>query len=114
VNGGVNLLIENTTFSSTGNDGLGTSPMEGVDVEPSSRERVANVTFRNCRAEGNTGAGFAVYLAEYNTLHGPVTVTFDNCSVAGTGSVCPQAGRVGLRTTRQVPRSGPCIRVCKA
>ena len=76
VNGAVNLLVENTLFNSTGSGGVGTSPMEGVDVEPSFREQVRNVVFRDCRAVGNTGAGFAVYLAEYNVSHGPVILTF--------------------------------------
>ena len=95
VNGAVNLLVVNTLFNSTGSGGVGTSPMEGVDVEPSFREQVRNVVFRDCRAVGNTGAGFAVYLAEYNVSHGPVTLTFENCSVVGTGSARPEAGRGG-------------------
>ena len=82
VNGAVNLLVENTLFNGTGSGGVGTSPMEGVDVEPSFREQVRNVVFSDCRAVGNTGAGFAVYLAEYNVSHGPVTLTFCACPLA--------------------------------
>eukprot|EP01043_Picozoa_sp_COSAG02_P057167 COSAG02_NODE_6895_length_3301_cov_1.576827_4_plen_422_part_00 len=93
--GGVNLSIENTVFSNTGSDGYGTDPMAGVDVEPSERDYLRNITFRNCRAEGNTGAGFSLYLALYNISHGPVTVTFENCSVTGTGPKRPVAGRGG-------------------
>ena len=94
--GGINVLVEGTLFSSTGSDGLGTDPSAGVDVEPSERDFLRNVTFRNCRAEENTGAGFAVYLALYNASHGPVTLTFENCSVIGTGSARPASGRGGM------------------
>ena len=76
------MLVLNTTFSNTN----GTSPQHGVDLEPDSSTdpsnplRLENLTFRDCRAINNSGAGFGGYL-----LHAvsPVTVRFENCSISG-------------------------------
>ena len=52
----------------------------GVDIEPdSSRERLRNVTFRNCRSFGNRGNGFEMYLAQLRRRSEPVSITFDGC-----------------------------------
>eukprot|EP01050_Picozoa_sp_SAG11_P027228 SAG11_NODE_6810_length_1243_cov_1.660839_2_plen_284_part_01 len=86
------LRVTNCLFNSTGSDGLGADPMAGVDIEPPMRAVLRNVTFRNCLATGNTGCGYSVYLAQYNASHGPVDITFENCSVTGTGDVRPDSG----------------------
>ena len=58
------MLVLNTTFSNTN----GTSPQHGVDLEPDSSTepsnplRLENLTFRDCRAINNSGAGFGGYL----------------------------------------------------
>ena len=71
-----NLLVENCTFSNTS----GTPPQAGVDIEPdSARERLRNVTFRNCRSFGNRGNGFEMYLAQLRRRSEPVSITFDGC-----------------------------------
>ena len=95
-----NLLVSNCLFNSTGSEGLGTDPMAGVDIEPPYRAVIRNITFQDCRATANTGCGYSVYLAEYNVSHGPVDITFTNCSVTGTGTTKPnngigQAGQAG-------------------
>jgi hypothetical protein len=87
------LLVTNCLFEATGSDGLGTDPMAGVDIEPPYRAFLRDITFRDCRAVANTGCGYSVYLAEFNHSHGPLgPITFDNCSVQGTGSAKPDAG----------------------
>ena len=67
-----------------------------MDLEPDSSSvlsdhlRLTNITFKNCTATNNTGAGFAGYFAGLLGAKGswargvpPTTIRFDNCSVSG-------------------------------
>lgn len=91
--GTINLIVRRTTFSDTGNHALGTDPMAGVDIEPSRSGLLRNITFESCTSVRNTGAGWAVYLADYNRSNGPINITLTNCSVVGTGTTRPVVGR---------------------
>ena len=66
----------------------------GVDIEPPFRAVIRDITFSDCRSVGNTGCGYSVYLADYNRSHGPVSISFENCSVLGTGDAKPNSGIV--------------------
>ncbi|GGD89311.1 right-handed parallel beta-helix repeat-containing protein [Paenibacillus nasutitermitis] len=70
------LLVENCRFTSTN----GTAPQSGVDIEPNkSTEKLSNIRFLNCVAEGNTGRGYLVNLVKLNSLSGKVDIVFQNC-----------------------------------
>jgi|EP01043_Picozoa_sp_COSAG02_P012069 hypothetical protein len=91
-----NAKFLNCTFSNT----FGTAPQAGVDLEPDPSDvpsdplRLTNITFQDCVAVNNSGAGFAGY---FSSLLGPVkgewakgvpptTIKFMNCSVRGGNS----------------------------
>ena len=93
--GGIDVLVEGCTFSNTG-QGQGTAPMNAVDIEPDDQiQPSVNLTFRDCVALNNMGGGFDVSLrknriaALYQPPNRPLSITFDNCSVHGTGGFHP-------------------------
>lgn len=74
------LLVENCRFDRTD----GTAPKSGVDIEPNSAlERLKNIRFVGCSAEGNVGRGFLVTLLKLTAASERVDITFENCRTRG-------------------------------
>ena len=72
----VNLLIEDTVLSNT----WGAPPQAGIDFEPNSdTESLVNCVMRNCRAFGNRGCGYDMYLGQLSGRTDPVSITLENC-----------------------------------
>jgi hypothetical protein len=77
-----NLLVDRSFFLDTGHfpwsaSTGGTAPRAGVDLEPNHpTDKLANITFRDCVASGNTDDAFGVRV---NFLTTPVSVTFERC-----------------------------------
>ncbi|WP_409345055.1 right-handed parallel beta-helix repeat-containing protein [Paenibacillus sp. MBLB4367] len=76
------LLVENCRFERTD----GTAPKSGVDIEPNNTnglERLKNIRFVGCTAEGNVGRGFLVTLLKLTAASERVDITFENCRTKG-------------------------------
>ena len=77
-----NLLVDHSFFLDTGHfpwsaSTGGTAPRAGVDLEPNyPTDKLANITFRDCIASGNTDDAFDVRV---NFLTTQVSVTFERC-----------------------------------
>lgn len=77
---GENILIEDCIFKNTS----GTAPMHGLDIEPSMPNNVLkNIVVRDCIAEENTGAGFAIYLRKMWESSEPIDILIEGCEVRG-------------------------------
>lgn len=71
-----NLLIEDTIMRNTS----GTPPQAGIDFEPNSpRERLVNVTMRNCLSENNNSYGYVLAISPLNATSEPISMRFENC-----------------------------------
>lgn len=70
-----NLLIENCVLQNTS----GTAPQAGIDFEPnSSRQRLVDITLRNCTFKNNAAAGILIS-ARLDKDSRPISFTFENC-----------------------------------
>ena len=77
-----NLKVSYCEFTNT----KGTLPEAGVDFEPNdSYNRLANVSFKDCRFTGNYGNGIKFALANLDSASVPVSVNFNNCYVSDNG-----------------------------
>ena len=98
-----NLLIENTQLLTT----HGTAPQAGIDFEPNHPQEVLkNCVMRNCRAEGNAGAGFTTWAGQLNTTSEPVDLRFENCTSTGDALSFGYAGRFGAEVPARVTLVG--------
>ena len=98
-----NLLIENTQLLTT----HGTAPQAGIDFEPNPPQEVLkNCVMRNCRAEGNAGAGFTTWAGQLNTASEPVDLRFENCTSTDDALSFGYAGRFGAEVPARVTRVG--------
>ncbi len=71
-----NLLIERTVMSDT----RGTMPQSGIDFEPNQPyQRLEGCIVRDCRFEGNAGAGILIHLAKLDRGSPPVSIRFEGC-----------------------------------
>lgn len=77
---GQNILVEDSEFRDTS----GTPPSAGIDIEPSGPEHfLKNITIKNCKASGNYGGAFMIYLGALKGHSEPVSVRFEDCHVVG-------------------------------
>ena len=60
----------------------GTAPAAGVDIEPNfPTQEISNVSFVDCVASGNSGPGFAFYIAHFTATTAPFSLRLVNYSV---------------------------------
>ena len=86
----VNLLVEDCVIKNT----KGTAPQAGIDFEPNSKkERLFNITVRNCVFENNASSGIILAVhPEDDTA--PISMNFENC-VARDNAHCGYSGGFG-------------------
>ena len=99
----INVMVSNTTLSSTGVP-WGTPPMSGADLEPDVfYQGMTNVSFEGCRFLDNRGSGVNMYLRQSTSKSPPVSATFRDCTIDGTG-------RGGFELGAMLPNvSGPGV-----
>ncbi len=98
-----NLLIENTQLLTT----HGTAPQAGIDFEPNHpTEVLKNCVMRNCRAEGNSGAGYATWVGQLTPTSEPVDLRFENCTSTGDRGSFFYGGRAGAEVGGRVTLVG--------
>jgi hypothetical protein len=70
------LLADNCRFTNT----IGTAPQAGVDIEPNHPgDRLRNIRFVNCVAEGNKARGFMTMIKKLSPASEQVDIVFQNC-----------------------------------
>ncbi|TMV48697.1 right-handed parallel beta-helix repeat-containing protein [Paenibacillus mesophilus] len=70
------LLADNCRFTNT----IGTAPQAGVDIEPNHPgDRLRNIRFVNCVAEGNKSRGFMTMIKKLSPASEQVDIVFQNC-----------------------------------
>lgn len=70
------LLVDNCRFTNT----IGTAPQAGVDIEPNHPgDRLRNIRFVNCVAEGNKARGFMTMIKKLSPASEPVDIVFQSC-----------------------------------
>lgn len=70
------LLADNCRFTNT----IGTAPQAGVDIEPNHPgDRLRNIRFVNCVAEGNKARGFMTMIKKLSPASEPVDIVFQGC-----------------------------------
>jgi len=70
------LRIDNCILSNT----KGTSPMSGIDLEPSdAMDMLVDIVVSNCVAENNSGSGFIVSISRLTEKSREISILFTNC-----------------------------------
>ena len=80
--------------------------MSGADLEPDNYyQGMTNVSFEGCRFLDNRGSGVNMYLRQSTSKSPPVSATFRDCTIDGTG-------RGGFELGAMLPNvSGPGVRI---
>ena len=79
---------------------------QGADLEPDNYyQGMTNVSFEGCRFLDNRGSGVNMYLRQSTSKSPPVSATFRDCTIDGTG-------RGGFELGAMLPNvSGPGVRI---
>ena len=86
----VNLLIEDCVIKNT----KGAAPQAGIDFEPNSKkERLFNITVRNCVLENNASCGIVITSHPGKDTK-PISFNFENCR-ALNNALCGYSGGFG-------------------
>ena len=100
-----NLTVVDTELSSTGQDGFGTAPMAGVDLEPNAANAsLCGIVFSRCNFTENFGAGVQFSLGKLGQSAPPLDVRIEYCRVDGNASAL--VAELGTRVNT-VCASGP-------